>query len=309
MSLQYVTSKLHVSQLIMLDTPQKESVKACLVIWFAWVIFCLHAVCCCCASGLVIPSNSLQIFQVIQYKWLSLEYRQLLCVRVKISSHYCADLLPATLWHHISIPGVRFCSLILQTWCHSSFKLTSWQAVLQLQTQAACVCVLVCVNRKLTTSHPATRLANRKSSLCPPRWPASHCLSELSSSISQTSRPPVPNAGPRSPKCHALSKQKSRRARPVSTFVWVHHALQHGDRVVRPQLQGDVPDGLHQVGEEVGHLPAVLQENVAVLPVGEVRVAQVGPGKQESQEPHHSWKPEFQQVYERFYRSINGHNK
>ena len=69
--------------------------------------------------------------------------------------------------------------------------------------------------------------------------------------------------------------------RLVPTFVRVHHALQHGDRVVGLQLQGDVSHGLHQVGEEVGDLPAVLQQHVAVLSVGEVRVAQVGPAQRE----------------------------
>lgn len=68
----------------------------------------------------------------------------------------------------------------------------------------------------------------------------------------------------------------------VSTFVRVHHALEHGDRVVGLELQGDVSHGLHQVGEEVGDLPAVLQQHVPVLSVGEVRVAQVGP---ETQDP------------------------
>lgn len=70
-------------------------------------------------------------------------------------------------------------------------------------------------------------------------------------------------------------------SRLVSTVVRVHHALQHGDRVVGLKLQGNVPHGFHQVGEEVGDLPAVLQQHVAVLSVGEVRVAQVGPEKRE----------------------------
>lgn len=67
----------------------------------------------------------------------------------------------------------------------------------------------------------------------------------------------------------------------VGTFVRVHHAVPHGDRVIGLQLQGNVAHGLHQVGEEVGDLPAVLQQHVAILSVGEVRVAQVGPATRE----------------------------
>lgn len=64
------------------------------------------------------------------------------------------------------------------------------------------------------------------------------------------------------------------------TLVGVHHALQHADRVVRLQLQRGVAHCRHQLAEEVGHLAAVLQQHVAVLPVGEVGVAEVGPARQ-----------------------------
>ena len=69
----------------------------------------------------------------------------------------------------------------------------------------------------------------------------------------------------------------------TGTFIRVHHAFQHGDRVVGLQLQGHVPHRFHQLREEVGHLAAVLQQNVAILAVGEIRVAQVGAGEGEFQ--------------------------
>lgn len=61
------------------------------------------------------------------------------------------------------------------------------------------------------------------------------------------------------------------------TLVGVHHALQHADRVIRLQLQRGVAHRRHQLAEEVSHLTAVLQQHVAILPISEVWVAQVGP--------------------------------
>lgn len=65
----------------------------------------------------------------------------------------------------------------------------------------------------------------------------------------------------------------------LCTFVRVHHALQHGDRVVGLQLQRNIAYGVDQVGEEVGDLAAVLQQHIAILPVREVRVTKVGAAK------------------------------
>lgn len=62
----------------------------------------------------------------------------------------------------------------------------------------------------------------------------------------------------------------------LCTFVGVHHAVEHGDRVIGLQLQGNVAHSFHQVREEVCDLPAVLKQHVAILSVCEVRVAQVG---------------------------------
>lgn len=105
-----------------------------------------------------------------------------------------------------------------------------------------------------------------------------------------TRTPSAPGAENRDATEHTLSRtvktccgvNTHTQACLVSTFVRVNHALHHFDRVVRLKLQGDITYGLHQVGEKVRHLPAVLQQNVAVLSVGEVRVAQVGPGEKKN---------------------------
>lgn len=231
----------------------------------------------------------------MQRKCFSLESNQLLrvhpitvCISVPTTS-----LLPATLWHHISILGARFRGRVLQTWCHSSLKLTSWQAVFQLRTHCTGVCQ--CVDTIRTISHPAAGWANRKAFsdlltvLSQTRLPDQHQLACLSFQA-PLAKPVGSGAkhwdGIEPEVSHAVKTSgECKRASEVSTFVRVHHALQHGYWVVRLKLQRDVPHSLHQVREEVCHLLAVLQQNVAVLSVGEVRVAQVGAGgKKKKQE-------------------------
>lgn len=112
-------------------------------------------------------------------------------------------------------------------------------------------------------------------------WPVSHLSGACDTSRARCCHPRLPACGPAtrgvlSPTLPPSQPQGQGAAQPGPTFVRVHHALHHLHRVVRLQLQGHVPHGLHQLREEVRDLGAVLQEYVAVLAVGEVGVAQVG---------------------------------